>query len=289
MANNLKREDIKKIFKKYSLDTLDSIGLLLCLVDSNDDMIHAFDSVYQDKYEKNAGDFEGREDYDEICLLLNFNIAEVLRNLDKLNKDEMSFMVGIIQEAHAMMKQQEEKYSSIMPDLELVLAKYQKMVDTGEILPCLETADDDFTNRELENFFRKYSYAELGYMKTIFSYVYGFELDRIHKAYTKVVDEKEKELKDNFEVPVYSYSSNISDISRVNPELNIKELEMFKTFVESADMCLSNTDNIEVENERVETYKLYDSLEKEYANRKRAKVQKLAPKQNNNPKHRLNP
>jgi len=275
---NMKIEELKELFNKYSIDTLDSLGLLIGLVNTNhmENVLIAYKYVYDRKFLENNEDYEGMNEYDDICMLLNFNMTEVLYNLNKLNNKELEFIISIAEKALMVMECDTKKYSSMITELEVLLDRCR---NGKAILPSVETLDEEFTIKELEYFFRKYTYAELAYMNIIFDYTFGYEIDRIKKVYSKVLKEKDDELRANFESPNFYTTNSIYSLASENFKLKDKELEMFDKLLEAADMCLSSinyldieddlgVENREAQDERVQISKLYDSIEEEIKDRK---------------------
>ncbi len=278
----MKIEELKELFNKYSIDTLDSLGLLIGLVNTNhmENVLIAYKYVYARKFLENSECYEGMNEYDDICMLLNFNMTEVLYNLNKLNDKELEFIISIAEKALMVMESDTKKYSSMITELEVLLDRCR---NGKAILPSVETADEEFTIKELEYFFRKYTYAELAYMNIIFDYVFGYEMDRIKKVYSKILKEKDDELRDNFESPNFYTTNSIYSLASENFKLKDKELEMFDELLEAADMCLSNINDFDIEDDLgvedigeedigVHIYKLYNSIEEEIKDRKKMMI-----------------
>ncbi len=79
-------EEAKKFFNKFSLESLESIDLIL---PNNDPIINgAFISVYNKKFEEQRDEYEGMNEYDYITRMQNFNIKEI-DNIDNFEKEEL--------------------------------------------------------------------------------------------------------------------------------------------------------------------------------------------------------
>lgn len=81
--------EAKKFFEKFSLQSLESLDLIL---PNTDPIINAaYVSVYNKKFEEVRDEYEGMNEYDYITKVLNFNISE-LDDISKFNDDEISYL-----------------------------------------------------------------------------------------------------------------------------------------------------------------------------------------------------
>lgn len=97
---NMKYDRLKEILDTCDLSELDSIEILLGHVKSYDLklMNNAVNSVYQQKWDKDRGEFEGINEYDYITRISNFDISKIFTS-NELNSYELIFFKKIMKDA----------------------------------------------------------------------------------------------------------------------------------------------------------------------------------------------
>ena len=87
-------EELKNLFEKYDIFTLDSLSILLSYLDESElkEIGPVFRNVYKKKYKKIEEEFEGINEYDDKNKLLNFDIKDIIDSIDSLNKKELEFL-----------------------------------------------------------------------------------------------------------------------------------------------------------------------------------------------------
>lgn len=263
---NMSYEELKDLFNRYSWSTLDSLDILFTFVDkynlNNTNL--AFINVFRKKYMENIDNFEGRNEYDYITRINNFDLSEITDNTNLLNKYEINYFKNISENALANIDEKDELRKKIIPSIKKLISKCS--------LPSLETIDDDFTKEELDSFFDKYTTLELQAFGVLLGFVNDYELANIIKSYNKVQNKKYSEFVGSFENKDVPFEFSLSMIKNKNEILDDKELELLNKLVGSASIFLDSIDQFDVENERRELYILDNSITNEI-DKRNSKVQ----------------
>ncbi len=238
-----KLQELIDLFKKFNIDTLDSIGILLQYTKNlSRETNFAFISVYREKALETRNEFEGINEYDYICKVNNFNLSEIESIVDSLNKEELKYLIILINNAYNNIDKDsiENKILSELKDsLDLINSKL----------------NNELTKKELETFFNKYSLQELNTLSMVFEYVHEYSIDKIKMVLKKVYKEKERDM-------FWEYSSgdnstfNQHSIFEKNSLLNNKELNFLYKLVEDSEDFLSYIQSNEYEYEDLEGFDL---------------------------------
>lgn len=258
------KEELKKLFEKYDIFTLDSLNILINYLDETEkkEIFPAFKSVYTKKYKEVEREFEGINEYDFICKLLNFNIQDIIDSIDTLSKTELHFFNHIIEVAKSKIsKHSEENYK-----LYNSLIMYQEHIEAYENYANYSKNKIDITDTELEEFFKKYNSVELKNFITILDNArYDWNVYNIFMIYKKILNDKniynDQETLDNYNEKLEI--SKISDLRFKNKNLNDKELKFIYTLVDSALSFLNFKNNPDDENLIKDIYCLDKSLYEE--------------------------
>lgn len=238
-----KLQELIDLFKKFNIDTLDSIGILLQYTKNlSRETNFAFINVYKDKALEMRNEFEGINEYDYICKVNNFNLSEIERIIDSLNNDELKYLRVLINNAYNNIDKDsfENKILSELKDsLDLINSKL----------------NNELTKKELETLFNKYSLQELNTLSMVFEYVHEYSIDKIKMVLKKVYKEKERDM-------FWEYSSgdnstfNQHSIFEKNSLLNNNELNFLYKLVEDSEDFLSYIQSNEYEYEDLEGFDL---------------------------------
>lgn len=273
---NLNYNQIRNLLDKYGLYTLDSFEILLRFVKNYDllDTNLAFINIYNKKYQENINNFNGRNDYDYITRIMNFDIAEIINSVDKLSQEELTYLNNLVEDAKKNIKP-DSLEANILPNLsEFVYSQESKKLKSK--LPTIE----DLSSEDIEKLFNKYNVVELEAFISILEYVKDYNTDEIANIISKVYKEKYELLQSNFEVGAKPTNFKISDLGKINELLNDYELEFLHTMIESASMFLDSVQEFEDEYKEIseefdsgdypvlEMSKLLDSIEQEQTSRK---------------------
>lgn len=226
-------EEIKELFEKLELyPTLDSIGLILPYTD-NQLITRAFNIVYNEKYQKCIDEFEGINEYDTICQVLNFDMSELKRKIDLFSKNELIFMQTIIDNALNKINRN-EIIAKIIPALE----EY-KAINTSKLID--ET--------KIENFFNKFDLNNLYALNVILDNNHEPDSEKYKNIFNKVLKEKEKKKEARY--------YNLLDLLNKMENLNDEEFVLFYELVENASLYLASVqENLDVYNNVIEDFNI---------------------------------
>lgn len=208
-------EEIEELFEKLELyPTLDSISIILKYTDEQL-VTTAFNLVVRKKYEKFTDEFEGINEYDYICQILNFDISEFKRNIHLFSEKELIFIQSIINNA---------------------LNGIDKKEFANRIIPILEEYKEIGTNKfveeiKIENFFNKFDTNELYALNIVLNNNCESYIKRYKDIFNKVLTEKEE-----VRYKEYSLSNLLNKIYNLNNE----EINLLYELVENASLYLSS-------------------------------------------------
>lgn len=151
-------DELKKLFDKFSLDSLESLYVLIS--ESDIDVWSAYSNVYKKKFEPCRDEYEGINEYDYLCRLHNFCIKEIEDNIIAFTQKELKF-------------------------LEFLL-KNNGINDKN----IFDTLLSNIFERNLEIFFNKYSFSELNSFKVILGYICDDYVTDVFKVFNKVFEKK---------------------------------------------------------------------------------------------------
>lgn len=259
-------KDYIKLFDRYDVYTLYSLGFLLTLAKDLDLFPNAAVSrLIAKKMEEDKDNFEGMEEYDDLTIMHNFDITEIMDDLGNLNSTEFNYLRSLAEKAIKNTKEMENIDEEVKTHLEVFVER----CNYEEVSSYKENIDSDFTDKELKALFNKYSAQELESFKLIFTFALDIDLRRISNIYNEVLDSKLEELRKEYSVPVTPLGYRISSLATPTKSLNSKELGLLARITESSSMCLESVaDKLDYRYEYKEVSNLNDSLDKEIANRK---------------------
>ena len=243
MKLNLKYEEIKKLFDRYNMYTLDSIDLMLKFAEGYDldDTNKAFINIYNKKYNEERDNLEGRNEYDYITRLKNFNIDEIIGSMEELSKEELKYLNDLVLAAVYHIKENKIE-SSMLPKLKEFMVYHDK-----ELINYLKPTIDYLNEDEIKEFFNKYNVSELELFDLIFENTKSYNIKDIKKIKNEVYNDKYAELTNNFEVGVMPKGTSVEKLSLKNKLLNEKELNFFHDLVEDAASYLDSIGEFEDE------------------------------------------
>jgi len=240
---NLKYEEIKKLFERYDMYTLDSIDLILKFVNDYElkDTNLAFINVYNKKYQENKDNLEGKNEYDYITRVLNFNIDEIINSIEDLSKEELKYLNDLVKSAVCYIKENKIE-SNILPKLKEFMVYHDK-----ELINYLKPTIEYLNDAEIKEYFNKYSVTELELYDLILENVKTYNVRDIKRIKKEVYQEKYKVLTDEFEVGMLPIGITVEVLSRKDKVLNEKELNFFHDLVEDASSYLDSIGEFEDE------------------------------------------
>lgn len=243
MKLNLKYEEIKKLFDRYNMYTLDSIDLILKFAEGYDlnDTNNAFINIYNKKYNEERDNLEGRNEYDYITRLKNFNIDEIISSMEELSKEELKYLNDLVLAAVYHIKENKIE-SSMLPKLKEFMVYHDK-----ELINYLKPTIDYLNEDEIKDFFNKYNVGELELFDLIFENTKSYNIKDIKKIKNEVYNDKYAELTNNFEVGVMPKGTSVEKLSLKNKLLNENELNFFHDLVEDATSYLDSIGEFEDE------------------------------------------
>lgn len=233
-------EELKKLFEKYDLFTLDSLDVLINYLDESEKerILPVFNNVYRKKYKTIEEEFEGINEYDNINKLLNFDIKDIINSIDKLNKKELEFLNHITKTANSKVSRTEKLNDKMHDDI----VKFQEESDAYEKYSRHSNPlADDFTDEELETYLKKYSIPDLKqFNKLLDLSSYEWNVLRLYKAYKKEIDNRSiyDEYNTEYDYQEALSKSKISDL--INNKLTKKELHLLQKLVDTASMVLDS-------------------------------------------------
>ncbi|MBQ9019084.1 MAG: hypothetical protein IJ097_02065 [Bacilli bacterium] len=273
---NMTYEELRIFFERYNVYTLDSIYIMLNIIGENDSkkINKAFNTAYNKKYNEEKENFEGRNEYDYITMVGNFDLIEITNNINELSDKELGFITDIVKTTMYTLRE-DRLEKSIEPALDEYLRAYDK-----EFIKRLKPAISNLTKKEIKEFFNKYNTVELEAFDTILEYTKDYNIRDIRRIKKEVYNTKYNELTNNYEVSVKPINFKLSDISKKNKELNNTELDFLHLLVESASLYLDSIQEFDYVYKEVfeefdsgdypvlEMSELLDSIEEEKDNRK---------------------
>ena len=217
----MKLDEIKELFEKIELiTTLDSIGILLPYIDDSS-IDTVFNIVYRKKYEQCIEEFEGINEYDYICKILNFDLSELKRNIKLFSQKELLFIQYIIKSALTDIERN-ELTNKIIP----ILNEY-KQIGTEQFLK-------EINEKKLEDFFNKYNVNELYTLDIILNYN-----NQCVKEYKQILNNILKE-KEREYIADKCQNKSLYNILDKSDELTDEELNFLYQLVEYASSYLSS-------------------------------------------------
>ena len=271
---NMNYDEIKKLFNKFNINTLESIDVLLsCVSEYNlNETNLAYLNVYKDKYEKNIEKYNGINEYDNICKIKNFNLAEIKNNIVLLNEKELIYLQMLIDDALNNISDKDTLKSKIIP----ILKNCKYNINIQQLMSesfCLNSY-------ELEDFFNKYDIIELDIINIILDNVKEPSLENVLKIMNKVYSEKLVTERYQYDSLMKKSDYSLQPFLEKNKLLSDKELLFLYQLVNDASDFLSNiienADSYKKEMEDFtindypidEIYNIKKSLEMEIENRK---------------------
>ena len=268
---NMNYEDIKRLFNKFNIHTLESIDVLLsCVSGYNlDETNSAYLNVYKNKYEKIKEEFNGINEYDDICKINDFNLSQIKNNIVILSEKELIYLKMLIDDALNNIADKDTLRSKIIP----ILKDCRYNINIQQLMNeqfCLNS-------QELEDFFNKYDIISLDSISIILDNVKEPYLENILEIMNKVYNEKKNNKYDDYN---QKNKPSLLNILKKNKLLSEKELIFLYQLVSDASDFLSNI----IENEYsyqqemedftindypiTEIFNIKKSLEMEIENRK---------------------
>lgn len=248
--------ELIKFFYKFNIYELELFNPLFDKIGKEIDIenvLIAARKVYLEKYK------ETEEEYGFIERNTQFKLGMLSNKLKILNQKELIFFEKmIVLTENGLSKEEKECY-----DIDILKENINNEKNNRNI--------KEMTDKELMNFFNKFNYMELNYIKFILFFVFDFELEngmsfdkqKINEIANKIFEEKYK----NLDNELNSNKKVIDTIITKLKKLNDKEYLFLKGIVNSSLMAIECTNLEGYEREIRELSKISDGLEnntKEY-------------------------
>lgn len=220
-------EEQKKLFDRFSIYTLDSIGVLYEI--QGKETPNSFDRIFDKKYEESRDDFEGMNEYPYCSVYENFNLEEIISNFNDLSDLELEYISKLVLETINIIKPDDKEFK-IVPKL----AEYEKSY-ADELVKRMTPIANSMIPETIEKFFRKYSITELKAFNSILKYSSLEGIDTIKRIKSEVLNSKLKSYKNN---PVSTLTEipelEVTRIAVEDAYLDDREIEFFRTLIEDA-------------------------------------------------------
>ena len=270
--NLLDLNEQKKLFDRYSINTLESLELIYEII--GEDTPIGFDIIFNKKYEENRDNYEGRNEYTYGTRLHNFDMSEIMDSLDDLSDQEFAYLTNPLFKALSVIKEDQPE-AVLIPKIFAYKMAQEKSLN-NRFTPVYK----GMLLKDIKSFFFKFSTAALENFDNILDYTNHERLNDIKRVKDEAYDSNIRKYKNN---PVTSLS-NISCFkfpmfAGCIERLTDLELDFFHDLVETASMYLDCIqDYSDYYKEEIEDFNLADypvkemrellnTIEKEYDRR----------------------
>ena len=114
----------------------------------------------------------------------------------------------------------------------------------------------NLNEEELINYFEKYNVQELETFKTIFEYIYDYDVTNEITILNEVYENRFRKSAEEYCVPIKTTNFQATDLTKRNGELTDKEVEFLYLLTDDARLCLSSINHYDVE----ELYNAVDDI-----------------------------
>ena len=225
-----KYESEKKLFDKYNIYTLDSIGILFEAAGIEAPL--ALTVIQKKKFKDNSEDLEGMNEYTYDTMLDNFNLDEVIEKLPELTNEELAYITKLITAALGTINPS-QKELSIIPKLTDYLKHYNK--EMGERITPIKNG---FSLSDIRRFFMKFNDLEIDAFENILKYSNQDHMHEIKRVKNEVRQVKYRNARFTNKEPERNKSMTIEDLQRKIPLLTRPQLDIFHMFVGEAVLNL---------------------------------------------------
>ena len=224
-------EDQKKLYEKFSVDTLESLDTLYYYVLEEKPPL-SFNIVYQKKYEENADNYNGRNEIVESVQIANIDISEITNRIDELSDQELRVISEPIYKAIAII----EPGTELVPKLLEFEIKHQQVL-TDRVTPIAY----GMLSKDIKNFFLKFSLVGLENFDEILNYTHHEGLKEIRRVKNEALEQKHKKYVNNIATSLSTvHNFRITDLKAVATSLTERELNFFLDLVNSASLVLND-------------------------------------------------
>lgn len=265
--NLLSFEDQKKLFERYSIDTLESLDLIYDII--KEDTPLSFSIIFDKKYEENKDNYEGRNEYTYGTRIANFDISEIANSLNDLSDQELAYISTPVIKAISKINPDQQEID-LIPKL-IEFEKAQQASLTNRFTPIYK----GMLLKDIKNFFSKFSLSGLEYFDNILDYCNHDRINDIRRVKNEALDIKYKKYKNNVMTIPTEKNFNLTKFKSTFSSLTDREMEFLHELVENAAMYLdciqeySDYYKEEIEDFDLNDYpikdmnELLDSIEKE--------------------------
>ena len=224
----------KELYDKFSVDTLESLDTIYYYIIDEKPPI-AFNIIYQQKYEENADNYNGREELTESTLIDNIDISEITNNLKNLSDQELSVISRPIYKAIS-------KADPSNPDLKLMkkLMEFNNEFNI-EIEKRFTPIYEGMLPKDVKEFFLKFSLTGLEFFDNILDYTNHDRIDEIKRVRNEAIEAKHKRYTNNSTTTISTVTNyNLTQFKSSFKSLTDLELEFLHSLVEDASLYLDS-------------------------------------------------
>ena len=229
----LSLDEQKKLYERYSVDTLESLDTLYYYIIDEKPPI-SFNIVYQKKYDENADNYNGREEVTESMLLDNFDISEITNSLKDLSDEELSVISKPIYKAISKTNPCDSE-SKLIQKLREFDKEFNKEIEK-RFTPIYE----GMLLKDVRDFFLKFGMIGLENFDTILNYCSHERKEEIRRVKNEAEESKSKKYKNSVSsLSTMPKDFRIVDFKAVFSTLTDLELEFLHSLVEEAATYLN--------------------------------------------------
>ncbi|MBR5369805.1 MAG: hypothetical protein IK137_00710 [Bacilli bacterium] len=232
----LEFEEQKKLYEKFSVDTLESLETLYYYILDEKPPL-AFNIIYQKKYDENIDNYNGRNEITENIAIENFNISEINSMLDDLSDQELAVISRPILKAISVINMSDYE-SSLIPKL-IEFQSVQQESISHRFTPIAY----GMLPKDVKNFFSKFSYIGLDNFDKILDNTHHERLKDIKRVKNEALLIKRKKYNNVTTCTTTTISTyKLTDLKITLSSLTEIELSFFADLVKDAFESTNDND-----------------------------------------------
>lgn len=149
MKKGKKYFEMKVLFDTLTLEDLESLYVLIGLTKDYDKEVRdALNSAYVRKYEErvNSGDYEGRNEYDNLTAIHNFSLTNIMNIFDLMTQTELNELCKLVCKSYGTILEKDKAgedpiENEIRPELEMFIKKYNRRKAAKKMFEKLDRND----------------------------------------------------------------------------------------------------------------------------------------------------